>query len=131
MGPKRDYYDVLGVAKDADVRTIKSAYRKLAMKYHPDRNPGDQSAEEKFKEATEAYDVLSDDDKRRLYDRGGFEGLRANGFPGFTGDIGDIFSQFGDIFAEFFGGGGMGGFGGFGGRGPRPTVGADLRYDLE
>jgi molecular chaperone DnaJ len=131
MGPKRDYYDVLGVARDADVRTIKSAYRKLAMKYHPDRNPGDKAAEENFKEATEAYDVLADDDKRRLYDRGGFEGLRANGFPGFSGDIGDIFSQFGDIFAEFFGGAGAGGFGFGGGRGPRPTVGADLRYDLE
>lgn len=128
MAPKRDYYDVLGVTRDADARTIKQAYRKLAMKYHPDRNPGDPAAEESFKEAAEAYEVLADDDKRRLYDRGGFEGLRNSGFSGFNGDIGDIFSQFGDIFAEFFGGG-MGGFGG--GRGARPSVGADLRYDLE
>lgn len=125
MAGKRDYYEVLGVARDADARTIKSAYRKLAMQFHPDKNPGDASAEEKFKEAAEAYEVLSDDDKRRLYDRGGHEGLRGQGFSGFQGDIGDIFSQFGDIFAEFFGGGGGGS------RGPRPTVGADLRYDLE
>lgn len=130
MASKRDYYEVLGVARDADQRTIKTAYRKLAMKYHPDRNPGDPTAEEKFKEAAEAYEVLADDDKRRLYDRGGFEGLRNSGFSGFNGDIGDIFSQFGDIFAEFFGGAGAGGFG-FGNRGPRPSVGADLRYDIE
>lgn len=131
MSPKRDYYDVLGVARDADPKSIKQAYRKLAMKYHPDRNPGDKEAEERFKEAAEAYEVLADDQKRRLYDRGGFEGLRSSGFSGFSGDVGDIFSQFGDIFAEFFGGGGLGGFGfGGGGRGARPTVGSDLRYDL-
>jgi len=124
MGQKRDYYDVMGVARDADARTIKAAYRKLAMQFHPDKNPGDASAEERFKEAAEAYEVLQDEDKRRLYDRGGFDALRGGGFNGFNGDIGDIFSQFGDIFAEFFGGGG-------GPRGPRPTVGADLRYDLE
>lgn len=123
MSAKRDYYEVLGVAKDADPRAIKGAYRKLAMQFHPDRNPGDKSAEEKFKEAAEAYEVLSDDDKRRMYDRGGFDGLKNGGFSGFQGDIGDIFAQFGDLFAEMFGGGG--------GRGPRPTVGADLRYDLE
>ncbi|MCK6545259.1 molecular chaperone DnaJ [Myxococcota bacterium] len=129
--PKRDYYEVLGVARDADQKTIKSSYRKLALKYHPDRNPNDPSAEERFKEAAEAYEVLSDDDKRALYDRGGFEGLRSRGFnPGFQGDVGDIFSQFQDIFAEFFGGG-AGGFGGFGARGPRPTIGPDLRHDLE
>lgn len=130
MSSRRDYYDVLGVSRDADEKTIKSAYRKLALKYHPDRNPGDKAAEENFKEAAEAYEVLGDQDKRAIYDRAGFEGLRSRGFsPGFTGDIGDIFSQFGDIFAEFFGGGGFG-FGGFG-RGPRPTVGPDLRHDLE
>lgn len=128
MSVKRDYYEILGVARDADSRTIKASYRKLALQFHPDKNPGDASAEERFKEAAEAYEVLSDEDKRRLYDRGGHEGLRGGGFSGFSGDIGDIFSQFGDIFAEFFGGGG--GFGG-GSRGPRPTVGADLRYDLE
>lgn len=130
MAAKRDYYEVLGVTRDSDARTIKTAYRKLAMKYHPDRNPGDKEAEERFKEAAEAYEVLSDDNKRAVYDRAGHEGLRSGGYnPHFT-DFGDIFSHFGDIFAEFFGGGG--GFGGFGGGGrPRPTAGADLRYDLE
>lgn len=126
MASPRDYYEVLGVPKDADARAIKAAYRKLAMQYHPDRNPGDKAAEEKFKEAAEAYEVLSDDDKRRLYDRGGFEGLKSGGFQGGSADLGDIFAQFGDIFAELLGGGGFGG-----GRGPRPTVGADVRYDLE
>ena len=133
MAAKRDYYEVLGVARDADVRTIKSSYRKLALQYHPDRNPDNPEAEEKFKEAAEAYEVLSDDDKRRLYDRGGFEGLKNSGFAGGTGDLGDIFAQFGDIFAEFLGGNPFGGGFGFGGaaRGPRPTVGADIRYDVE
>lgn len=125
MPAQRDYYEVLGVARDADERTIKSAYRKLALKYHPDRNPGDTEAEQRFREAAEAYEVLSDVDKRRLYDRGGHEGLRSGGFAGFQGDIGDIFANFGDIFSELFGGG----FGGA--RGPRPMVGADQRYDLE
>src|SRR5215470_15678257 len=115
---KRDYYEILGVAKNASEQEVKSAYRKLALKFHPDRNPGDKAAEESFKEAAEAYEVLGDADKRAIYDRAGFEGLRSRGFnPNFHGDIGDIFSQFGDIFAEFFGGGGFGGFGGFG-RGP-------------
>jgi molecular chaperone DnaJ len=129
---KRDYYEVLGVPRDADARTIKTAYRKLAMKYHPDRNPGDPTAEDQFKEAAEAYEVLSDDDKRRLYDRGGHEALRRGGVHAGYQDLGDIFSQFGDIFSDFFGGGFGGGFG-FGGgpRGPRPTVGADIRFDLE
>ncbi|MEQ8279633.1 MAG: molecular chaperone DnaJ [Deltaproteobacteria bacterium] len=130
MSQKRDYYEVLGVARDADAATIKSAYRKLALKYHPDRNPDDPSAEDQFKEAAEAYEVLSDQGKRGLYDRAGFDGLRSGGFaPGFTGDIGDIFSHFGDIFADLFGGGAAFGGGGFGR--PRPTVGADLRQDLE
>lgn len=124
MTGKRDYYDVLGVPRDVDPRTLKSAYRKLAMKFHPDRNPGDPEAEERFKEAAEAYEVLADERKRALYDRAGFDGLKSGGFqPGFTGDLSEIFGQFGDIFAEFFGGGFQGG--------PRPTVGADLRYDLE
>jgi molecular chaperone DnaJ len=131
MSARRDYYDVLGVSREADQKTIKSAYRKLALKFHPDRNPGDKEAEENFKEAAEAYEVLSDQDKRAIYDRAGFDGLKNRGFnPGFSGDIGDIFSQFSEIFGEFFGGG-FGGFGGFGQRGPRPTVGADLRHDLE
>jgi molecular chaperone DnaJ len=131
MSAKRDYYEVLGVARDSDDRTIKSAYKKLAFKFHPDRNPGDKTAEEAFKEAAEAYEVLGDPDRRTIYDRAGFDGLKSRGYsPHFTGDLGDIFSQFGDIFAEFFGGGGFGGFGGFG-RGPRPTAGQDLRHDLE
>jgi molecular chaperone DnaJ len=130
MTSKRDYYEVLGVERDADSKTIKQAYRKLALQYHPDRNQGDPSAEENFKEAAEAYEVPSDDNKRHLYDRGGFEGLRSSGFSGFGGaDLGDIFSQFSDVFAEFFGGG-LGGFGFGGGRGMRPFVGDDLRYDL-
>lgn len=133
MSQKRDYYEVLGVPRDAEHATIKSAYRKLALKFHPDRNPDDAEAEEHFKEAAEAYEVLSDSNKRAIYDRAGFDGLRTGGFaPGFSGDLGDIFSHFGDLFAEFFGGGAA--FGGFGGGGfgrPRPTVGADLRYDLE
>lgn len=128
MAAQRDYYEVLGVPRDADPKAIKAAYRKLALKYHPDRNPDDASAEERFKEAAEAYEVLSDTQKRALYDRAGFDGLKSGGFnPGFSGDLGDIFSQFGDIFSELFGGGGFGGRGG----GRRPTVGADLRYDLD
>ncbi|MEL6189499.1 MAG: molecular chaperone DnaJ [Myxococcota bacterium] len=124
---KRDYYEVLGVARDADERSIKSAYRKLAMKHHPDRNPGDADAEQAFRDCAEAYEVLSDPQKRSLYDRGGHEGLKTGGFSGFQGgDVGDIFSHFGDIFSEFFGGAG-----GFGGGGIRPMVGADQRFDLE
>lgn len=125
MPVQRDYYEVLGVARDADERTIKSAYRKLALKYHPDRNQGNTEAEANFREAAEAYEVLSDRQKRSLYDRGGHEGLRSGGFSGFQGDIGDIFANFGDIFAEFFGAG----FGATGG--PRPMVGADQRFDMQ
>ena len=106
---KRDYYEVLGVSKDASADDLKKAYRKLAMKYHPDRNPGDKEAEEKFKEAAEAYDVLNDPDKRARYDRFGHAGLEGGGFGGSGGGMSmdDIFSQFGDIFSEFgFGFGG-------------------------
>src|SRR5271170_1222592 len=97
---KRDYYEVLGVTKNASGDEIKKSYRKVAMQYHPDRNPGDKSAEEKFKEAAEAYEVLSDADKRAQYDRYGHAGLSNNG-RGFGGmNTEDIFSQFGDIFGD-------------------------------
>ncbi len=111
---KRDYYEVLGVSKSADATEIKKAYRKLALKYHPDKNPGDKEAEEKFKEAAEAYDVLSNEEKRRRYDQFGHAGVGGAGQGGFGGGMSmdDIFSQFGDIFGSF---GGLSGFGGFGG----------------
>lgn len=133
MTAKRDYYEVLGVSRESDAPSIKSAYRKLAMKHHPDRNPDDAAAEDKFKEAAEAYEVLSDDQKRTIYDRAGHEGLRSGGMNPHYQDLGDIFSHFGDVFSDFFGGagGGFGGFQGGGGGRQRPTVGADLRYDLE
>ncbi len=127
---ERDYYEVLGVSRDADAKQLKKAYRKLAMQYHPDRNPGDDEAEQKFKEASAAYEVLSNPEKRSLYDRFGHEGLRGAsagpGGPGFH-SVDDIFSQFGDIFGDMFG------FGGGGGRRQRggPRRGADMRYDLE
>ena len=130
MAEKRDYYEVLGVDKSASKDEIKKAYRKLAMKYHPDRNPGDKSAEEKFKEAAEAYEVLSDDQKRQRYDQFGHAGMSgAGGGGGFNMDIEDIFSNFGDIF------GGFGGFGGFdGGRGgsqQRVARGSSLRVKVK
>ncbi len=110
MADKRDYYEVLGVQKDASAEEIKKAYRKAAMKYHPDRNPGDKDAEEKFKECGEAYEVLSDGDKRSRYDQFGFAGVDPNygggaggGYGGFSGF--DGFGDLGDIFGEFFGGG--------------------------
>ena len=109
---KRDYYEVLGVQKSASADEIKKAYRKAAMKYHPDRNPGDKEAEAKFKEAGEAYEVLSDDDKRSRYDQFGHQGVDPNfnpGFGGFGGGFGgggfSGFGDFGDIFSDFFGGG--------------------------
>jgi molecular chaperone DnaJ len=118
----RDYYEVLGIGKTADAAEIKKAYRKAALQHHPDRNPDDPSAEAKFKEVSEAYSILSDDEKRRIYDQFGHEGLKGRGYdPNFT-DLSDIFSAFGDLFG--FGGGGRGG----GRRGPRP--GADLEYPL-
>ncbi len=99
----KDYYEVLSVNKSATPSELKAAYRKAALKYHPDRNQGDQAAEEKFKEASEAYDVLSDENKRKIYDQFGHQGLSGQGFQGFN-DMGDIFSSFGSIFEEFFGG---------------------------
>lgn len=121
MSAKADYYEVLGVSRDVDAAELKRAYRKLAMRYHPDRNQGDAEAEERFKQAAEAYQVLSDADKRRIYDQYGHEGLSG---AGGAGGFDDIFGQFSDIFGDIFGG-----FGG-GGR-QRARRGADLRYDLE
>lgn len=125
---KRDYYEILGVSKDASEQEIKSAYRKLAVRYHPDKNAGDKEAEEKFKEAAEAYSVLSDSDKRARYDRFGHAGLgsSAGGFQDFDPDI---FSDFSDILGDFFGFGDV--FGGSRRQGNQPRRGADLRYDLE
>mgnify|MGYP002623155900 CR=1 FL=1 len=128
MAQKRDYYEVLGVDKNATEDQIKKAYRTIAIKYHPDRNPGNKEAEEKFKEAAEAYDVLHDPQKRQQYDQFGFNGP-AGGFGGFQGtsmNMDDIFSMFGDIF------GGRAGFGGFGGgrRGPQQHRGSDLRLKV-
>jgi len=99
---KKDFYEVLGVSRDASAEEVKKAYRQAALKYHPDRNSGDKEAEEKFKEASEAYEVLSDPPQRDRYDRYGFEGLAGTGFHPFT-DVDDIFATFGDIFQDFFG----------------------------
>lgn len=137
MAQKRDYYEVLGVSKTATPDEIKKAYRKLAIKYHPDKNPGDKEAEEKFKEAAEAYDVLSDEKKRQKYDQFGFAGEQGGfgggqGFEGFGGFGGgftmeDIFANFGDIFGGHYSGGG------FRSASPRPRVnkGADLRVTVK
>ena len=131
---KRDYYEVLGVERNANADEIKKAYRKAAIKYHPDKNPGDKEAEEKFKEAAEAYDVLSNPDKRARYDQFGHAGMNGSaaggGFGGFGGGFSmeDIFSQFGDIFGGHFGGG-FGGFGG--GRGQAVNRGSDLRVKVK
>ena len=132
MAEKRDYYEVLGVQKNANADEIKKAYRKAAIKYHPDKNPGDKEAEEKFKEAAEAYDVLSNPDKRARYDQFGHAGMSgaaggAGGFGGFGGGFSmeDIFSQFGDIFGGHFGGG----FRSSGG-GRRVNRGSDIRVKV-
>ena len=124
---KRDYYEVLEVSKSASIEEIKKAYKKKALQYHPDRNPGNEEAEDKFKEAAEAYEVLSDDQKRAKYDRFGHEapGGFGGGAGGFSMD--DIFSQFGDIFGGHFG---FGGFGG-GSRGQRVNRGSDLRVRVK
>ena len=133
---KRDYYEILGVSKSASADEIKKAYRKLAIKYHPDKNPGDKSTEEKFKEAAEAYEILSDNDKRARYDQfghagaGGAAGGGGFGGGGFGGGMSmeDIFSQFGDIFGGHFGGG----FGGFGGGGRQQQIkGSNLRVRIK
>ncbi len=124
---KQDYYELLGVSRTASADELKKAYRKLAMQYHPDRNPGDKAAEEKFKTISEAYDVLSDDQKRAAYDRHGhaaFEGMGGGGASGF-----DFSSTFADIFDDLFGN--FGGGGGRRGGEARQARGSDLRYDLE
>ncbi|NMS89941.1 molecular chaperone DnaJ [Clostridioides difficile] len=131
MSTKRDYYEVLGISKGAEAQEIKKAYRKLAMKYHPDRNPGDEEAEEKFKEINEAYEVLSDDTKRKTYDQFGHDGLNGQGGfggqGGFNGQgFGGFEDMFGDIFGDMFGGG----FGGGRQRRRGPQRGADIRQSV-
>jgi len=124
---KQDYYEVLGVTKSSSPEEIKKAYRKMALKYHPDKNPGDKAAEEKFKEAADAYEVLSDPDKKAKYDRFGHQAFEAGGYGSHHMNMEDIFSQFGDIFGGAFGGGGFSGFGGGFGGGQRRTKGGNLR----
>jgi molecular chaperone DnaJ len=132
MSTKRDYYEILSVERTSDGDTIKKAYRKLAMQFHPDRNPGDKAAEDQFKEAAEAYEVLSNSEKRAQYDRFGHQAFQSRGGGGGFHDASDIFSQFGDIFGDIFGG--AQGFGGSQ-RSSRsrnsPRKGADLRYITE
>jgi molecular chaperone DnaJ len=129
---KRDFYEVLGISKSANEGEIKKAYRKMALKYHPDKNPGDNEAEEKFKEAAEAYEVLSDPNKKARYDQYGHAGLGgAGGGGGFGGgmNMDDIFSQFGDVFGSAFGGGSFGGS--RGGGGSRTVRGTNLRVKMK
>ena len=124
---KEDFYDILGISKNASAAEIKKAYRKKAVKYHPDKNPGDTNAEEMFKKAAEAYEVLGDADKRVKYDQFGHQAFEGGGFGGGGMNMDDIFSQFGDI----FGGGGFGGFGGFGSSGQRRVKGSNLRIRVK
>ncbi len=138
MADKRDYYEVLGVSKSASLDEIKKAYRKLAIKYHPDKNPGNKEAEEKFKEAAEAYSVLSDADKKAKYDQFGHAGLGGQAGPDFSGGFGDLNDILNNLFGGGFGGfsGGFGGFGGFGGgrsQGPQQKVyrGRDIRVRVK
>src|SRR6266704_2281084 len=130
---KRDYYEVLGVSKGSPADDIKKSYRKVAMQFHPDRNPGDKSAEDKFKEAAEAYEVLSDAEKRAQYDRFGHAGLNNNrGFNGGAGmNMDDIFSQFGDIFGEDIFGSFFGGRRGGGTSRSRGVKGSNLRVKIK
>jgi len=134
MAEKRDYYEVLGVEKNASAEDIKKAYRKKAIQYHPDKNPGDKEAEEKFKEAAEAYEVLSDPQKRQRYDQFGHAGMGgAGGFSGGFTNMEDIFSQFGDLFESWgVGGSGFSSFFGGGSRSSQPRVrrGSDLRVKV-
>src|SRR5690554_1609160 len=121
---KRDFYEVLGVERGASEAEVKKAYRRLAMKYHPDRNPDDKDAEDKFKEATEAYEVLSDADKRAAYDQFGHDAVNGGAGMGGAGGFDSFSDIFGDVFGDIFGGGGGRGRGG-------PARGSDLRYTLE
>lgn len=125
MSAKRDYYEVLGVGRESEASNIKRAYRKAAMQFHPDRNPGDAEAEERFKEAAEAFEVLNDPEKRKLYDQFGHEGPSRAGFSGFSGSD-EIFSHFGDLFGDLFGNLGFGSR-----RTGGPQRGADIKVDLE
>lgn len=126
---KEDYYDILGVSKNASAAEIKKAYRKKALEFHPDKNPGDAKAEEQFKKAAEAYEVLSDPNKKSKYDQFGHSAFEGGGFGGGGMNMEDIFSQFGDIFGGAFGGG-FSGFGGFGG-GQRRVKGSNLRIRVK
>jgi len=126
---KEDFYEILGVSKSATAAEIKKAYRKKALEYHPDKNPGDAKAEEMFKKAAEAYEVLSNPDKKARYDQFGHSAFEGGGFGGGGMNMDDIFSQFGDIFGSAFGGG-FGGFGGFGG-GTRMVKGSNLRIRVK
>jgi molecular chaperone DnaJ len=131
---KKDYYQVLGVARDASPEEIKKTYRQLALKHHPDRNPGSQEAEERFKEAAEAYSVLADAEKRSIYDRFGHDGLRGEGFQGFSGFNSTVFEDFEDILGNFFGFSFGDLFGGRGGRArgrARRSRGQDLALEVE
>lgn len=127
---KRDYYDILGIGKNASADEIKKAYRKMALKYHPDKNPDDDNAEEMFKEAAEAYEVLSNQDKKSRYDQFGHAGMRGGGMGGSHMSMDDIFSHFGDIFGGAFGGGGGFGGGGHSGR-RRVNRGSNLRVKVK